>query len=82
MVVGLTFTAAYIIGIKFRGMAPWCMGISAEGIGAVGMFLNLGTTIVVSYLTPPPLQHIQDLVQNIRVPSHVGKAIVFYEGHE
>ncbi|MGK7928843.1 MAG: sodium:solute symporter family protein, partial [Spirulina sp.] len=37
MVFGLAFTAFYIIGVKFYGMPTWMFGISAEGIGTVGM---------------------------------------------
>ena len=68
MLVGLGFTSFYIIGNRFFGMNPWFFGISAEGIGSVGMVLNLVTTLVVSRLTPPPPPEIQALVESIRVP--------------
>jgi cation/acetate symporter len=79
MVVGLTFTAGYIIYFKFAFPAMnsaehWWLGISPEGIGTVGMLINFLVTIVVSWLTPAPPAHIQQLVENIRVPRGAGKA--------
>ncbi len=69
MLVGLIFTAAYIIGVKFGGMSPWFFGVSAEGIGTVGMVINLFVTVVVSRFTPEPPAEIQALVEDIRTPS-------------
>ena len=84
MVAGLLFTATYIVGnrsVQIFGtdealMQPWCFGISAEGIGAVGCLLNFVVTIVVSRLTPPPPERVQRLVDAIRIPcgSHAPEA--------
>lgn len=73
MVVGIVFTAAYIIYFKFVNPAAnnsehWWFGISPEGIGTIGMLLNLVVSIVVSRLTPPPPQEIQTLIEEIRIP--------------
>ena len=68
MLVGLIFTAFYIIGIKFYAMEPWFFGISAEGIGTVGMVLNLTITLIVSRLTPPPPAEVQEMVEMLRTP--------------
>lgn len=68
MIVGIGFTAFYIIGNRFFGMSPFVFGISAQGIGAIGMVLNLVTTWTVSRLTPPPPREIQALVEAIRRP--------------
>lgn len=68
MVVGLGFTAWYIIGNKFFEQPAWLFGISAEGIGIVGMLLNLTTALIVSRLTPTPPEHTQELVDSIRHP--------------
>ncbi|MFG6104323.1 sodium:solute symporter family protein [Leptothoe sp. EHU-05/26/07-4] len=68
MLVGLIFTSFYIIGVKFFGMPTWFFNISAEGIGTLGMILNLIVTLVVSRLTPPPPLHIQELVEDLRSP--------------
>ena len=46
----------------------------AEGIGFVGMLLNFAVTYAVSHLTAPPPEHIQHLVEDIRVPRGAGEA--------
>jgi cation/acetate symporter len=50
-------------------------GISAEGIGAIGMVLNLLVAFVVSRATTAPPQEIQDLVESVRVPRGAGEAV-------
>ncbi|MDP1696398.1 MAG: sodium:solute symporter family protein [Xanthomonadaceae bacterium] len=79
MAAGLVFTAGYIIYFKF--MAPelnvpanWLFGISPEGIGSIGMLINFVLTLAVSRVTAPPPEHIQHLVENIRVPRGAGAA--------
>ncbi|MEX0703622.1 MAG: sodium:solute symporter family protein [Planctomycetales bacterium] len=84
MLVGIAFTACYIVGDRWDVMfaverpagyvAPWymtrwCFGISAEGIGAVGCLLNFAVTLVVGRLTPPPPPHVRQLVEDIRIPA-------------
>ena len=73
MIVGITFTAAYIIYFKFINPGlntpeHWLWGISPEGIGTLGMALNFIVAISVSALTPPPPDEVQALVDDIRVP--------------
>lgn len=73
MIVGITFTAAYIVYFKFinptqNTPAHWWWGISPEGIGTLGMVLNFVVSITVSALTPPPPVEVQALVDDIRVP--------------
>jgi cation/acetate symporter len=73
MVTGLLFTFGYIVYFKFinpsaNHAAHWWFGISPEGIGTVGMLLNLGVSTLVSRFTPAPPQEVQDLVEEIRVP--------------
>ncbi len=52
MLVGISFTAAYIAYFRFfdkaAGADAWLWGISPEGIGSVGMLLNFAVTLVVS----------------------------------
>ena len=67
MVVGITFTAAYIIANVYGGMEPW-FGISAAGIGAIGALLNFAVAIPVALLTAPPPAHLQEMIENIRYP--------------
>jgi cation/acetate symporter len=72
MISGLLFTGAYIAYFKFLGGAPeelW-LGISPEGIGAVGMLVNFAVATVVGRFTPPPPVEVQRLVEDIRVPKH------------
>ncbi len=73
MVVGIAFTAAYIIYFKFVNPGAntadhWLFGISPEGIGALGMLLNFAVSLSVSRLTAPPPADVQALVETIRVP--------------
>lgn len=68
MLTGLIFTTVYIIGVKFAGMPTWFFSVSAEGIGTLGMIINLIVTLIVSRLTPPPPPEIQALVEDLRSP--------------
>ncbi len=73
MIVGITFTALYIIFFKFirpdlNVSENWFLGISPEGIGTVGMVMNFVVSICVSAMTPPPPVEVQNLVEEIRVP--------------
>ncbi|RKU13394.1 cation acetate symporter [Candidatus Poribacteria bacterium] len=77
MIVGITFTAGYIIFFKFISPelnvpAHWLFGISPEGIGTLGMVLNLLVSVPVSLLTAPPPAEVQELVDNIRSPQDAG----------
>ncbi len=79
MVVGITFTAAYIVYFKFihpelNSAEHWWLGISPEGIGTIGMLLNFGVAGLVASATAPPPPHIQHLVDDIRVPRSAGEA--------
>jgi len=83
MSVGLVFTAFMILmmrSTKLFGtpeplMGPF-FGISAQGIGTVGMLLNFLVTYIVSRTTTPPPQNIQDMVVRVRIPSGAGDAHV------
>ena len=73
MLVGLIFTSSYITYFKF--IAPelntadyWFMSISPEGIGFVGMILNLVVALIVSSFTEPPPKEIGEMVEQIRQP--------------
>ena len=80
MLTGLLFTYGYIeffkgLFLKWAGSpwgenlaANWLFGISPEGIGVIGMCLNFIVAITVSYLTAPPPDRIQHMVEHIRVP--------------
>lgn len=68
MVSGIVFTGLYIFLVKFLHVAPWFFGISAEGIGAVGMVLNFVVAIVVSLWTPQPPEEVKEFVESVRTP--------------
>jgi cation/acetate symporter len=68
MVTGMLFTGLYIFLVKFLHMAPWFFGISAEGIGTVGMALNFVVTIMVSLWTPPPPDEVSEFVVSVGEP--------------
>ena len=75
MIVGLVFTASYIVGTKYLGWPNFVFGITAEGIGAIGMLLNFLVAYLVSRATQAPPQEIQKLVDEIRVPKGSGAAL-------
>jgi cation/acetate symporter len=88
MIAGISVTMFYVFqekGILFiPGTAEilqwegytksWFMGISVNAFGAIGALVNFIVAIVVSKMTAPPPQHIQDLVEDIRVPKGAGAA--------
>ena len=78
MIAGLGFTFFYIVAIKYFAMKPW-WGISAEGIGTVGMMLNFAVTLTVSHLTKPPPEEVQRMVEELRKPDHPGPALILDE---
>jgi len=71
MLVGIIFTASYIIYFKFMGGTSdqFWFGISPEGIGALGMVINFAVAFVVSRFTPETPKEVQELVEHIRVPA-------------
>ncbi len=83
MLVGLFFTYGYIefykgLFLKWAGSPwgentaeHWMVGISPEGIGVVGMLLNFAVVLIVSRLTAAPPEHIQHLVEQIRIPREI-----------
>jgi cation/acetate symporter len=80
MVVGITFTGAYIV--YFAMMNPhlntpenWLFGISPEGIGTLGMILNIVTALTISHFTPAPPKEIQQMVESIRIPKEIEEKV-------
>jgi cation/acetate symporter len=76
MLVGILFTGTYIIMTADRLMNrdPFIFGITAQGIGAVGMFLSFIVTYSVSRMTAEPPVEMQEFVENIRYPRGAGAA--------
>ena len=73
MILGIVFTAAYIIYFKPQLGGPglpenFWWGISPEGIGTLGMILNFGVALTVSRMTSPPPDYVVELTERIRTP--------------
>ncbi|MBU4395685.1 MAG: hypothetical protein KKD78_11730, partial [Proteobacteria bacterium] len=85
MLAGLGSTLGYIFWFKgfmfiaTTAMAPdnaanWWMGISPGSFGAVGALINFVVAFAASSVTKAPPEHIQHLVEDIRVPMGAGAA--------
>jgi cation/acetate symporter len=85
MIAGITITLLYVFqhkGIMFIAstsflgdMSPnWFLGIEPNAFGAVGAVINFAVAYTVSRVTAPPPDHIQHLVEDIRVPSGAASA--------
>ena len=86
MIAGIGITMLYVFqhkGIMFvpgtsflGGMSPnWFFGISPNAFGAVGAIINFAVAIGVSKVTEAPPEHIQHLVEDIRVPKGAAAAV-------
>lgn len=81
MIVGILTMLLYMIKYKLGwfdevlpGKDEWWFGISPEGFGSIAMIINFIVSITVSSFTSPPPQDVQDIVENIRIPSGAGEA--------
>jgi cation/acetate symporter len=85
MIAGIGVTLLYVFqhkGIFFvpgtaflGGMEPnWFLGISPNAFGAVGALVNFVVAWLVSRVTSAPPEHIQHLVEDIRVPKGAAEA--------
>jgi cation/acetate symporter len=52
----------------------WWFGISPEGFGTIAMCTNFLVSIVISKITRAPPEEVQEIVENIRIPSGAGEA--------
>jgi len=73
MLAGLIFTLGYIVYFKFlnpemNSSLNWLWGISPEGIGTIGMLINIFVSIMVSKFTSKIPYEIEELIDNIRQP--------------
>jgi cation/acetate symporter len=73
MLVGLIFTASYIIYFRFLHpeldtVENWWWGISTKGIGTVGMCFNFMIAGIVRCFTPDPPDDVIRMVEEIRTP--------------
>ncbi|MDP4719051.1 MAG: cation acetate symporter [Flavobacteriaceae bacterium] len=75
MVVGILLMLFYMAKFKlgWLGDTPpaseWWFGISPEGFGSVAMVVNFIVSLTVCRFTAAPPQEVQEIVENIRIPS-------------
>ncbi|MCF6212505.1 MAG: cation acetate symporter [Flavobacteriaceae bacterium] len=85
MIVGLSLMVWYMLKFKFGLFdggkaavgalkADWWFGISPEGFGTIAMLFNFAVSLVVSKFTPAPPKEVQEIVEDIRIPSGAGDA--------
>ena len=85
MIVGISLMTWYMLKFKFGlfdggkeavgGLKDgWWFGISPEGFGTVAMLVNFIVALTVSRFTPAPPAEVQDIVEDIRIPSGAGEA--------
>lgn len=83
MIAGLGITTYYIARFKLGWIGDpessttndWWFGISPEGFGTVGMLVNFAIALAVSRFYSPPPESVQNIVENIRIPSGAGDAL-------
>jgi cation/acetate symporter len=86
MLAGLGSTLLYIFLYKGWLFLPgtnlfpdnadyWLFGIQPQSFGTIGALINVAVALTVSRMTAPPPEHIQHMVEDIRVPKGSGTAI-------
>ncbi|MBA5630266.1 sodium:solute symporter family protein [Moheibacter lacus] len=86
MVVGMSLMLFYMLKFKFgifdggkdavAGLKEsWWFGISPEGFGTIAMLVNFIVALVINQFTPAPPEEVQEIVENIRIPSGAGEAV-------
>ena len=84
MIVGITLMLFYMLKFKFgvfdggKGAVAglktqWWWGISPEGFGSIAMLVNFVVAIIVNRFTAPVPNEVQEIVENIRIPSGAGE---------
>ena len=79
MIVGILLMLFYMMKFKFDWFGggskeDWWFGISPEGFGTISMTINFIISIIVSRFTASPPNDVQQIVENIRIPSGAGAA--------
>jgi cation/acetate symporter len=74
MIVGIMLMLFYMTKFKFGWFGggskdDWWFGISPEGFGTVAMILNFITSLLIMQFTSEPPKDVQEIVENIRIPS-------------
>lgn len=85
MIIGILLMCFYILKFKFgvfdggneavAGLkSSWWFGVSPEGFGGIAMCVNFLVAFVVNMFFPPPPKEVQDIVEDIRIPTGAGEA--------
>ncbi|GAA0733469.1 cation acetate symporter [Aquimarina litoralis] len=82
MIVGITLMLIYMVVYKTgligvmepRPKEEWWFGTSPEGFGTIAMIVNVVVSVIVSRMTPEPPKEVQEIVEDIRIPSGAGEA--------
>lgn len=85
MVVGISLMLFYMLKFKFgifdggktavAGLkSAWWFGISPEGFGSIAMLVNFMVSLIVNHFTGEVPKDVQEIVENIRIPSGAEKA--------
>ena len=85
MIAGISVTLLYVFqhkgiffipGTEFMMGMPqdWFFGISPNAFGAVGALVNFIVAFAVAKVTAAPPEHIQHLVEDVRVPRGAAEA--------
>ncbi len=87
MAAGIGVTMLYVFAHKglffikgteflglFGGKQNFFLGIEPNAFGAIGALVNFLVAYLVSKVTPAPPEHIQHLVEDVRVPRGAGQA--------
>ena len=86
MIVGISLMIFYMLKFKFgifdggkdavAGLQKdWWWGVSPEGFGTIAMLVNFAVSLVVNRFTKEVPETVQEMVENIRIPSGAGAAI-------
>ena len=66
---------------ELSNVEHWLLGISPEGIGSMGMIINIAVSVIgyrlsviVTLMMPKPPEETQQFVEDIRAPIGTGKA--------
>jgi cation/acetate symporter len=73
MWVGFLSCVIYMVGSRFYGLDIW--GIKTISSGLFGIPLGFIVTYVVSRMTAPPSQELQDFVESVRIPKGAAKGV-------
>ncbi|MBL0682685.1 sodium:solute symporter family protein [Aquimarina mytili] len=82
MIIGTTLMLVYMLIYKTgligvlepKPKQDWWFGTSPEGFGTIAMIVNVVVSMVISRMTPPPPEHVQEIVERIRIPNEAGDA--------